>query len=97
MSPYIIRIKEYCSLYNIDLNFITELENVKLIKLSAIDDDLWIDESQFKKVEQYTRWYYDLSINMEGIDVIDNLLSKIEEMQDEIRHLREKIKLIEND
>lgn len=97
MSPYIVRINEYCSLYNIDLDFIIELESVKLVKLSVIDDELWIDESQFRKVEQYIRWYYDLSINMEGIDVIDNLLSKIEKMQEEIKDLREKVKLIEND
>ena len=37
--------------------------------------------------------YYDLSINMEGIDAIHHLLARMEEMQREIHSLRGRLRL----
>jgi hypothetical protein len=37
------------------------------------------------------RLHYDLDINIEGIETINHLLEKIEEMQREIAHLKNKI------
>lgn len=95
MSPYIIKVTEYCSKYEIDKDFLFQLEKESLIKIHIIDDDQWIDDSQFRKIEQYMRWYYDLSINVEGIDVIRNLLDKIDDMQEEINRLKQQLKLID--
>ena len=47
--------------------------------------------------EQYTRMYYDLSINMEGIDAIHHLLGRMEEMQKEIARLRNRLSLYEEE
>ena len=44
-------------------------------------------------VERYSRMYYDLSINMEGIDAIHHLLARMEEMQREIHSLRGRLRL----
>ena len=37
--------------------------------------------------------YYDLSINMEGIDVIHHLLERMEDMRHEMRSLRKQLLL----
>ena len=50
-------------------------------------------ESGLIDVEQYSRMYYDLSINMEGIDAIHHLLARMEEMQREIHSLRGRLRL----
>jgi len=39
--------------------------------------------TQLPDVERYSRMYYDLSINIEGIDAIHHLLQRMEEMQNE--------------
>jgi hypothetical protein len=46
-------------------------------------------------VERYARLYYDLSINMEGIDAIHHLLDRIYVMQDEMRSLRNQLRFLE--
>ena len=51
--------------------------------------------SQLPDVERYSRMYYDLSINMEGIDVIHHLLERMDEMQREIRDLRTRLRMFE--
>ncbi|MBB4037129.1 hypothetical protein GGR21_003044 [Dysgonomonas hofstadii] len=95
MSPYIIKITEYCSKNGIETDFLYLLEKENLIELHFIDNEYWIDDSQFKPLEEYARWYYDLSINIEGIDVIRNLLDRMDNMQTEISRLREQLRLLD--
>ncbi len=94
MKPELIIIEEYCIQSEIEPDFIIQLENEGLIEIYIVDDKRYIDSSQLRDIEQYARWYYDLSINIEGIDVIRNLLSRMTEMQEEISRLREYTKLL---
>ena len=41
--------------------------------------------------------YYDLSINIEGIDAIQHLLERIKQLQKEVDILKNKLKLYETD
>jgi hypothetical protein len=43
------------------------------------------------KLEKFVRLHYDLDINLEGIETINYLLERIEEMQKEIVNLRNKL------
>ena len=72
-----------------------QLENEGLIQISIVDNERYIHISQLRHLDQYVRWYYDLSINVAGIDVIQNLLDKIDTMQDEILRLKEQLRLID--
>ncbi|MDR1714663.1 MAG: chaperone modulator CbpM [Prevotella sp.] len=95
MNTELIIIKEYCFQNQIEPEFIIQLENEGLIDLRIIGEEQYIHISQLKRLDQYARWHYDLSINIEGIDVIQNLLNRIDDMQKEILHLRERLRLID--
>lgn len=95
MNTELIIIREYCIKSQIDPDFIVRLEAEGLIEITVIDNESYIDISQLRNLEQYARWYYDLSVNVEGIDVIRNLLDRMDDMQDEIFRLREKLRLID--
>lgn len=97
MNTELIIIREYCIQSQIEPDFIEQLENEGLIELTIIDDESYIDISQLRDLEQYARWHYDLSINVEGIDVIKNLLERIDNMQDEIVQLKQRLRLIDID
>lgn len=94
-SEYII-VKEYCTYNRIEPDFIVQLEDEGLIEINSFDDEEYIHISQLKNLEQYTRWHYELSVNIAGIDVMQNLLNKISEMQDEINRLKQQIRLIDD-
>ena len=53
--------------------------------------------SQLYDVERYTRMYYDLSINIEGIDAIHHLLGRVESLQQEVNRLKSKLRLYETE
>lgn len=94
MNTDLIIIREYCQQSQVEPDFILQLEEEGLIEITVVENERYINISQLKDLEQYARWHYDLSINIEGIDVIKNLLDKIDNMQNEIFRLKEMLRLI---
>ena len=88
MATELIIIKELYKNTPIEPSFITLLRDEGLIEIQIINGEQYIYESQLAELERFARWYYDLSINIEGIDVIRNLLLRIEEMDRELHDLR---------
>ena len=94
-SEYIV-IKEYCTYNQIEPDFIVQLEDEGLIEVSSFDKERYIHISQLKNLEQYVRWHYELSVNIAGIDIMQNLLGRIEDMQSEINRLKQQLRLIDD-
>src|SRR5690242_12227680 len=84
---------EFCVRYNAELSFITGLHEYGLIEITTIEENYFIDINQLQKLEQYTRWHYDLDINLEGIEVIDHLLERVKNLQNEINSLRNRLRI----
>ncbi len=93
MQNELIIVSEYCSKCNIEPVFIELLQEGGLIDVQIENGEPCLLFSQLPDVERYSRMYYDLSINMEGIDAIHHLLGQIEEMQREINMLRSRLRL----
>lgn len=94
-NEQLIPANELCTHYNVELSFINALQEYGLIELTRIEENYFIDTNQLQKLEQYTRWHYELDINLEGIEVIDEMLERIKSMQYEIIALKNKLKLYE--
>ena len=62
-----------------------ELEEDGLIEVRVIDEERYLPTSQLAELERYTHLYYDLSINIAGIDAIHHMLERIELLQQEVR------------
>lgn len=93
MQNELIIVSEYCSKCHIEPSFIEMLHEGGLITIQTDDGERYLTFSQLPDIERYSRMYYDLSINLEGIDVIHHLLERIEEMQKEIHSLRGRLRL----
>ena len=97
MQTDLININDYCRICHIEPSFIYQLEQDGLIEIRTINGVKYFLSSQLYDIERYTRLYYDLSINIEGIDAILHLLQRINNMQQEIKELKIKLKLYEPD
>ena len=93
MNEGLIYIDDYCSGYGVENSFLLMLEEAGLIDLMRMEDMSYIPASQLSDLESYSRMYYELSINIEGIDVIHNLLERIQSMDQEMRELRSRLQL----
>ena len=96
MQTDLIIISEYCRICHIEPSFLFLLEKGGLIEIDTVEGERYLPTSQLYDVERYTRMYYDLSINVEGIDVIHHLLERIKSMQQEINSLKTRLRLYEN-
>ncbi len=50
---------------------------------------------KLKDLEKFIRLHYELDINTEGIDAIAQLLNRVENMQDEITRLKNRLRFYE--
>lgn len=87
----LIPAKDFCIYHNIEYSFISSLEESGLISVTSVEHSSFIPSEEIQKLEKFIRLHYDLDINLEGIETINHLLEKIEEMQKEILGLRNKI------
>ncbi|MDL2223547.1 chaperone modulator CbpM [Bacteroidales bacterium OttesenSCG-928-M11] len=92
MKAELVIISEYIKYSDIKLDFLSLLEENELIHIYEIDNNRYLHHDELPEIEKYARLYYELSINMEGIDVIHHLLNHIREMQDEMKDLKGRLK-----
>lgn len=84
----LIPAEDFCVYHNIEYSFIHSLEDSGLITITSVEKATYIPADEVQKLEKFIRLHYDLDINIEGIETINHLLEKIEEMQHELLLLR---------
>ena len=62
-----------------------------LLVLASVHKERCTDVYKRQELERYTHLYYDLSINIAGIDAIHHMLERIELLQQEVRSLRNEL------
>ncbi len=93
----LISINEFCINQNIEISFINSLRQAGLIEITTIKEVEFINADQLQQLEKIVRLYYEMDINLEGIETITHLLQRINSLQDEIIVLRNKLRLYETD
>ncbi|MDE3740847.1 chaperone modulator CbpM [Maribacter polysaccharolyticus] len=90
-----IAVSEFCASHGISSEFILELHEYGLIEIIEEKDAHYLLYTELPKAEKIIRLYSDLDINLEGIEVIHDLLDRIERMQNEIISLKNKLRFYE--
>lgn len=91
----LISVSEFCRHHEIEVTFVQSLQENKLIELVVVRDEIFVHTNQLPRLEKMVRLYYDLDINLEGIEVINQLLERIENMQQEIGTLKNRLNLFD--
>ena len=96
-TKYLIPVDEFCANHHIEVSFISSLHQTGLIEITTIKKSGFIDAAQLRLLEKFVNFYYELDINMEGIETITHLLKQIEENQFEILQLNNRLQLYESE
>lgn len=94
-KEHLISAIEFCTNHDIEISFFSSLHEYGLIEIITIEESEYFAESQLQQLEKIVRFYYDLGINIEGIETITHLLNRMNEMQDEITGLKNRLRLYE--
>ncbi len=76
-----IQIDVLCQNYRIEPAFFNQLVEHGLVKTSAAKGASFVAENQIRRLDQMVRLHQDLELNPQGIDVVLNLLQKIEDLE----------------
>jgi hypothetical protein len=68
-----------------------------LVEIEIIDQTQFIRQDQISDLEKILRLQNELNLNLEGIDVVFNLLKKERELQNELIALKNRLRLYESD
>jgi MerR HTH family regulatory protein len=88
---------EFCIHHNIETSFIYSLNKSGLIEITIVEEKIYLPVQQLPRLEKMIRLYYEMDINLEGIETIEYLLQRMNDMQQEILKLSNRLGLYEND
>ena len=92
-----ISIMQLCENYHVETAFFNQLHEVGLIQIITIEETLYVHQDTLNDVEKMIRFNQELNINIEGIDVIFNLLQKMNSLQHQLNTTQNRLRLYESD
>ncbi|HEX5151976.1 MAG TPA: chaperone modulator CbpM [Parafilimonas sp.] len=92
----LIPVMACCKHYNVEMSFIHSLGQYGFIKIISGESNEFIDIDELQTLEKFIRMHYELDINIQGIEAINFLLDRVQNMQQEITYLKSKLNVYEN-
>ena len=86
-----------CKIYSTEISFFQELNDNGLIEIVSDENTLYLHQDSLFDVERIIRLHRELHVNIEGVDVVLNLLEKVEHLQDELYKTQSRLRLYEDD
>jgi len=83
-----ISVNRLCNEYSLDVYFFEYLYNQGIIQLVVWENLEYIELEVLDKVEKLIRIHQDLEVPVNSLDVVINLLEKIETLQKEVNTIR---------
>jgi len=90
-----IPVVQLCKLYELEITFFDEIQEVGLIEVTTYNEQLCISQERLSDFDRLIRIHRDLHINLEGIDVVFNLLKKVDRLNNELTAVKNKLRLYE--
>src|SRR3970040_1514006 len=91
-----IPLETLCSHYNVELSFFSNLNEIGLIEIQTVEQMQYVHQDSIYEIEKMIRMHQELEVNLEGIDVVFNLLQKIDTLKKELTAVRNRLRLYEN-
>ncbi len=90
-----IPVIQLCSHYKVEVSFFNALNEVGLIEITTIEQASYLHQDTIGDVEKMIRIHHELNVNIEGIDVVFNLLQKVDDLQNELNAAQNRLRLYE--
>jgi hypothetical protein len=93
MEEQLVPAQEFCSHYQVEMNFIYSLREYGLIDVVSSEGNDYLTVDKLNELEKIIRLHYDLEVNVEGIDVILHLLKQLDDAEQRLNELKNQLKI----
>ena len=90
-SEHLILVSEFCVYHHVEIAFVDSLEQQGLIDTITIEQVVYVKPEQLGRLEKLVRLHQDLAIHAEDLDVVSNLLERLEGLQQQLTHLQNRL------
>jgi hypothetical protein len=91
----LIAIDVFCARHEIEISFVSLLQQTGLIEIITSKETGFIHAEQLQLLEKFIRFHYEMNINLEGIEIINYMLQRMINLQEENISLRNRLRLYE--
>lgn len=90
-----IPISQLCDHYTVEVSFFKKLHEEGLLEITQFEKTECLHQDTLHSFERIMRIHRDLHVNVEGIDVVMNLLEKVEQLNKELYQVKSRLGLYE--
>lgn len=91
----LIPVELFCTTSHVEIALLDTLEESGLVKITVQQQNRYIAVDELGRLEKLVRLHDDLGINVEGLEAIEHLLTRVETLQEEMRNLRNRLRRYE--
>jgi hypothetical protein len=88
----LIPVELFCTTCHVETSLIDSLEESGLVQITVVRSRRFITPEQVGRLEKMVRLHEDLGINVPGIEAIHHMLDRMEALQAELTHLRNRLR-----
>ena len=92
----LILIDTLCTHYQLEVTFFDALDTMGLIEIQIFEQTKYIPQDKISDLEKMIRLHHELNVNIEGIDVVFNLLQQQLKLKEEVNALKNKLQFYKN-
>lgn len=87
---------DFCEHHHISLSFISGLQEAGLVEITIQETGQYLHVNQLKEIEMMIRLHTELDINPEGIEAVTHLLHKLNQLQHELKTVKQRLNWYES-
>ncbi|HTL82199.1 MAG TPA: chaperone modulator CbpM [Bacteroidia bacterium] len=92
----LIPVIQFCTIHQVEITFIESLRENGLIQFVTREQVNYIQQEEIGRLEKMLRLHYELDINPAGIETIFHLLQRMENMQEKITAMKNRLRIYED-
>ncbi|GAB4025903.1 chaperone modulator CbpM [Spirosoma koreense] len=90
-TTHLISVREFCVHHHIEITFVESLADNGLIETTTVEHTIYVHPEQLGRLEKFVRLHQDLAIHPDDLDVVSDLLDRVEHLQQQVTQLRNRL------
>lgn len=87
-TTHLISVYDFCVHHHVEVTFVETLANNGLIETTLVEQAIYVHPEQLVRLEKFVRLHQDLAIHTDDLDVVSDLLDRVEDLQQQLTQLR---------
>lgn len=92
----LIPASDFCAYHHLEINFVHLLEQQGLIETVTVEQSVYLQPGQLGQLEKFVRLHQDLAVHPSDLDIVADLLDRLEGLQKQVTQLQNRLVFYES-